>query len=283
MFSDSVLLSSEGPIREAFDSAATAAMVLQGWMGERGVLYRGGITYGAFHHEEKAMFGPALIEAHDVENNIADWPRVVLHPQLVQRVLEAPQPMDDFVHNLWHPVNYIICDESGLHYLDYLGYWYNMLSFEGLRTEGHYNNTERAAQRSFLVARETVEHEVDELAHKVGTGIADRHRLLRRWGNFARYLNRAVDSVLSFMPAPNSKVPSWDDSPTKHEPLYTQWARYIQAMWQQSGTGAADARQAIEAWWIDLQKDRTQIQACRIDLEVLSQFWRVEPRFKYPE
>jgi hypothetical protein len=43
-----------------------------------GFLCRGGIVKGLLHHSEKAVFGPAFLSAYDLEQNVADFPRIVV-------------------------------------------------------------------------------------------------------------------------------------------------------------------------------------------------------------
>src|SRR5258708_731680 len=43
-----------------------------------GFLLRGGIAKGALHHSANAVFGPAFLNAHDLEQHIAKYPRIVV-------------------------------------------------------------------------------------------------------------------------------------------------------------------------------------------------------------
>lgn len=45
---------------------------------ERGFVARGGIADGLLHHRGPILFGPALVEAYDLEQRVARVPRVVL-------------------------------------------------------------------------------------------------------------------------------------------------------------------------------------------------------------
>jgi hypothetical protein len=46
-------------------------------------LVRGGVTLGALHHHDNLLFGPALIEAVDLEG-LASYPRLLCSPSLVE-------------------------------------------------------------------------------------------------------------------------------------------------------------------------------------------------------
>jgi hypothetical protein len=82
-FSDTFVLAS--PVGEGADAAGAAvaeivdqAAWLQLDLLERGFFVRGAITLGPFHLREGFVFGPALVEAHDLEQRTALHPRIVL-------------------------------------------------------------------------------------------------------------------------------------------------------------------------------------------------------------
>lgn len=52
--------------------------IIQNYLLENNVLLRGGIAKGEFYGFEDIAFGPALIEAYEIEGNIAVYPRIVL-------------------------------------------------------------------------------------------------------------------------------------------------------------------------------------------------------------
>jgi hypothetical protein len=52
--------------------------VLQNDLRAEGFFVRGGLTLGALHVSDHALFGPALVEAYDLESRAAAYPRIVL-------------------------------------------------------------------------------------------------------------------------------------------------------------------------------------------------------------
>lgn len=56
---------------------------------ERGLLIRGALTEGMLEHEGTSIIGEALIEAVDIEENIAIYPRVVITEKLIS-LTKAP-------------------------------------------------------------------------------------------------------------------------------------------------------------------------------------------------
>ena len=51
-----------------------------------GLFVRGGVSVGEFYINEDIVFGPALLDAHDAESNLACYPRIVLDNKTVSRL-----------------------------------------------------------------------------------------------------------------------------------------------------------------------------------------------------
>jgi len=59
-----------------------------------GFLCRGGLTKGLCYHHDNIVFGPAVIEAHDIEKNESQYPRVVLSNKVVNDGQKALPPIN---------------------------------------------------------------------------------------------------------------------------------------------------------------------------------------------
>jgi hypothetical protein len=80
-----------------------------------GFLSRGGIARGLAYHREGKIFGPAMLEAHRLEKQVAVFPRVILEPEITDAMAHAKPPVDlllrrmvrrnddgfHMVHSLW--------------------------------------------------------------------------------------------------------------------------------------------------------------------------------------
>ena len=103
MFSDSLTVSI--PINRSTSSSFLDEIIsIQGALVDLGVFVRGAVVMGDHFEDSKVLFGPALIEAVELEKTVARWPRIVVQP----RVLE-PDSCD-----------YIRQDTDGIKYLNYL-------------------------------------------------------------------------------------------------------------------------------------------------------------------
>lgn len=53
------------------------------------ILLRGGIAVGKLYHDRQIVFGPALVKAYQLENNIAVYPRVVIDEADLEKALKS--------------------------------------------------------------------------------------------------------------------------------------------------------------------------------------------------
>jgi hypothetical protein len=73
-FSDCYVLSEVYPAWHVLAAVqALGATFLQ-----KGILTRGGIAHGQAHHKQGVLFGPAIIEAYDLEHEVARYPRILV-------------------------------------------------------------------------------------------------------------------------------------------------------------------------------------------------------------
>lgn len=70
-----------------------------------GCLIRGGVSFGPLHHAGGVVFGPALVEAYELESRFAQRPRIVISQTATARIKEHP---------------YLHIDDDGFTCLDYM-------------------------------------------------------------------------------------------------------------------------------------------------------------------
>lgn len=100
-FSDHVVISS--PLSAHADQRFPLTAPMMGihlWVGEvariaweNGMLIRGGLTVGPLYHKAGVIFGRGLVEAHELESTVANYPRIAISPRLFNFIpsdLRAP-------------------------------------------------------------------------------------------------------------------------------------------------------------------------------------------------
>lgn len=125
-FSDSLILSTKAEKDTAFILIIWAARLLCFELARHNVLLRGGITKGEMLHEGNFAFGPAFIDAYQLEQ-AANTPRIIidrkletgasfplrLNPDELQQFKDAMIPVD---FDGWRYVDYLSLNKmSGIH------------------------------------------------------------------------------------------------------------------------------------------------------------------------
>lgn len=106
-----------------------------GWM------LRGGITIGELFIDNIMVWGEALIKAYYLENNIANYPRVIIDENIMNEIIDCEELKD-----------YIYKDFDGLYFLNYLCNCHFcgqtlMKGFELMKEEVGYQYNERIKQK----------------------------------------------------------------------------------------------------------------------------------------
>jgi hypothetical protein len=94
-----------------------------------GFLIRGGITIGDIFHDERVVFGPALVKAYAIESEVANYPRLVLdreatelakHPDLAGFAVDEAGVLflDPFRIDFWQSTISWLASSSDFRYQD---------------------------------------------------------------------------------------------------------------------------------------------------------------------
>jgi hypothetical protein len=103
----------------ALGSALRAATYIQLRMAVEGFLVRGGIAFGEIHMAPNVAFGPALIEAVELEKQ-ADSPRVLLGDHAVELQRKV---MKSYREGAAPQIYEMAVDSDGRVFVDYLHFW----------------------------------------------------------------------------------------------------------------------------------------------------------------
>ena len=93
----------------------------------RGILCRGGITYGKLIHTPNLIFGPGLIQAYETESKAALYPRIILG----EEVIRIAEKYHGFQHTAKYEREYILSivtkDTDDMYFIDYFDKVYGEL------------------------------------------------------------------------------------------------------------------------------------------------------------
>lgn len=143
---------------------------LQGLFFLSGVYLRGAIVRGPLFHDEKMVFGEALVEAYRIESTDAVFPRIMIAPSVMKDIGVSR-------HAEWFAKKIKQSDEGAyLHFLDVLD------QFSGAPISP--NHMQRAVLDRFIIGAKTLQKNYDA---SLGN---DRHFAKMRW--LAAYFNNSV-------------------------------------------------------------------------------------------
>ncbi len=96
---------------------------LQARLINKGVLIRGGLTWGQIYHENNICFGPAFIRAHKLECSLAKNPRIIIDPDLTDlSIIPTPyQSVKDYhiMMDMLKKEVFTIDENDNLYYINY--------------------------------------------------------------------------------------------------------------------------------------------------------------------
>lgn len=96
---------------------------LQGELVKHGLCLRGGIAIGDVHFDAKTIFGPGFVRAYEMESQFANFPRIVLDPQVLQQLMKDKAMIanhHDIAEEVTHIRKLVRKDADGLFFVDYL-------------------------------------------------------------------------------------------------------------------------------------------------------------------
>jgi len=106
MFSDLLVIATPADGPEVLSGLVEQGARLQLDLALKGFFLRGGFSVGLFHDKEDIVFGPALVEAYELEQHRAVNPRVVLSAHATQCLEGHDAPL--------------LIDQDGRAFIDYL-------------------------------------------------------------------------------------------------------------------------------------------------------------------
>jgi hypothetical protein len=133
-FSDCYLISDECSDEVSGAKVMTAVQALGSHLLTQGILTRGAIVCGEAYHDDRIAFGPAIIKAHKIEQDVAKYPRIIV----TDEVLEA---LDWEIQTFWEGI--VRRDIDGSRFI-------NVFTTPLSASEPIVNNTTRLEEAEFL-------------------------------------------------------------------------------------------------------------------------------------
>lgn len=129
-FSDSLVISVPYVDTAVFFTFIMKLNLIQKILAEKNILIRGGVSAGKLYHRGTIAFGPSFIEAYKIESQLAEYPRIVIDPKIIN-LISLPESVDKenmkFEMGFWtfqnntYPI--VLKDWDGLFFVNYLYGW----------------------------------------------------------------------------------------------------------------------------------------------------------------
>ena len=164
IFSDNIVLYAE---RDWYSLLIAASYIQAKFIADE-LLVRGALCYNELYADERWIYGKGLVNAYEIENNTAIYPRIIIDDTFIEGMKNCPIVRllgSDSVHELtynqfmeqgFHKI--FIDNDSDWPYINYLGFW-NHLSNNGKFTSDDYDLMAFLKQHKILI-----ENNID--AHK---------------------------------------------------------------------------------------------------------------------
>ncbi|MCK5296247.1 MAG: hypothetical protein KAJ75_05100 [Alphaproteobacteria bacterium] len=94
-------------------------MTMQADLIQHGFVIRGAVTKGKILHNQKMIFGPALVAAYKLENFDAKYPRIIVSDDIIEVATKAHSCNHTSRHEQEYIEKMLRIDDDGLHYIDY--------------------------------------------------------------------------------------------------------------------------------------------------------------------
>lgn len=91
-------------------------------LAEREFLVRGALTVGSLLHTKQHLVGPAMVKAHELESQVAKYPRILIHEKVVKVAAKARNRMHSGKEEAEYVKAFMTKDNDGLFYFDYISW-----------------------------------------------------------------------------------------------------------------------------------------------------------------
>jgi hypothetical protein len=173
-FSDLIVVSYRMDSAGVINVINTASMLAWSFL-QQGILTRGGIASGDVHHTKERLFGPAVIQAYKLENELAIFPRILVSDDIVEHFFEGKSGGQ---------INEVTTYDSEVLRQDFDGVWYLHLLSHGILSP--FNSSFSEKKERFDKKIEVIENALDNPCPPIGSN--KRARAKHNW--LRNYLNQ---------------------------------------------------------------------------------------------
>jgi hypothetical protein len=178
-FSDSIVISYKYDEKSQLFWTVLNLLYVSMEMANKGFLIRGGVAIGKLVHTDEMIFGPALVEAYDLESKISKYPRIII----AKNVIEAGVQYHSESHTAEDEQEYIMDivteDKDGHYYIDYIQKSSSEFDDPEYDLYTFIDNIQKNFFSNYNDQPNEVKEKLDWLKHKVNEVISNIHRNIK--------------------------------------------------------------------------------------------------------
>ena len=250
MFSDTIVLSCADTGIERLKFIFSFLSLFQATIVQEGYFFRGAAVVGDHYEEGEIMFGPAILQAYEIEK-LAVWPRVVIDQSAFRGTgMKMPESLVS---------NVFLRGEGGLVYLDYLcTAFVGLTTSKWLRELGSLSIPDSVAVDLFALHKSAILQAVNNPKAQSDINVLTKYHRLAEYHN---NVIRTLDSQFEYSVKHSSPYPG-----THAEALYNF------VLGSESQVGNLVPKYSTESWrskfW-NLANDKPSRQSSLIDLPLV--------------
>jgi nitroreductase len=109
---------SDKDLSDTIEFELSQIQLIQANLAAKGIFLRGGVTRGLIYIDDELVFGPGLVRAYELENNVAKHPRVVVDENVVAGIAANARVEGDSVGRPY--LHLLVQDDEGVWSTNYL-------------------------------------------------------------------------------------------------------------------------------------------------------------------
>lgn len=119
-FSDSIVISYKYNEESQLFFTLLNLLYVSMELANRGFLTRGGVAIGKLVHNDEVIFGPALVDAYDLESKTSKYPRIIINDEVIKKGLQHHSDNHTEEDEKDYIMEIVTKDNDGYYYIDYI-------------------------------------------------------------------------------------------------------------------------------------------------------------------
>ncbi len=172
-FSDSIVISYKYDEESQLFFTLLNLLYVSMELANKGFLTRGGVAIGKLIHINEVIFGPALVDAYNIESKISKYPRIIVDKDVIKKGLLYHSKNHTQEDEKEYIMDIVTEDEDGYYYIDYIQKSSSEFNDVEYDLYIYINNLKQHFFSNYSNENEGVKQKLDWLKTKINTLISN--------------------------------------------------------------------------------------------------------------